>query len=144
MIIFVNAQNYRNSWWLFLGNIFFLVVIAVYMLSFNKMKGGDASTQTQMAAGHIATVMGIIISCIVAAIAIAVFLPDVFTPALSDEPLENAPAQTGIGETHGLVFFVFMNATIGNLCAGSFVSIILPYTAKRNQTKDRKSEVLNN
>jgi predicted ABC-type exoprotein transport system permease subunit len=144
MIIFVNSGDYQNTWLLFLGNGLFLVAIAAYMLSFNKMKGGDASTQTQMAAGHIATIAGIIISCIVAAIAIAVFIPDVFSPGLADNALENAPAQTGTGKTHGLIFFVFMNATIGNLCGGSFVSLILPYTAKRDQTKDRKSEVLNN
>lgn len=144
MIIFVNSEAYRSTWLLFIGNVLFLVVIAAYMLSFNKMKGGDASTQTQMAAGHIATAIGIIISCIVAAIAIAIFIPDVFNSGLSDKAISDAPAQTGTGKTHGLVFFVFMNAIIGNICGGSFASIILPYAAKRNQTKDRKSEVLNN
>ena len=144
MIIFVNSEDYQNTWWLFVGNGLFLVAIAAYMLSFNKMKGGDASTQTQMAAGHIATVIGIIISCIVSAIAIAIFIPDEFSPGISDKALENEPAQTGTGKTHGLVFFVFMCAIIGNLCGGSFSSLMLPYTAKRNQTKDRKSEVLNN
>jgi hypothetical protein len=144
MIIFVNSQNYQNTWWLFVGNGLFLVVIAAYMLSFNKMKGGDASTQTQMAAGHIATLVGIIFSCIISAIAISVFIPDVFRSDLSDKALDNAPAQTGTGKTHGLLFFVFMCAIVGNLCGGSFSSIMLPYTAKRNQTKDRKSEVLNN
>lgn len=144
MIIFINSEDYAQTWLLFLGNGFFLVAIAIYMLTFNKMKGGDASTQTQMAAGHIATAIGIILSCIVAAIAIAVFIPDIFSPGLSDKALENAPSQTGTGKTHGLVFFVFMCATIGNLCGGSFSSLMLPYAAKRNQTKDRKSEVLNN
>lgn len=127
-----------------MGNGLFLVAIAAYMLSFNKMKGGDASTQTQMAAGHIATAMGIVISCIVSAIVIAILIPEVFSTSVPDKTLEDAPAQTGTGDTHGLVFFVFMCAIIGNVCGGSFASIILPYTAKRNQTKDRKSEVLNN
>lgn len=144
MIIYVNSENYQKTWLLFLGNGLFLVSIAVYMLTFNAKKGGDASTQTQIAAGHIATVFGIIISCIVAAIAIAVFIPDIFSPGLSDKALENAPSQTGTGKTHGLIFFVYMCAVIGNVCGGSFASIILPYSAKRNQTKDRKSEVLNN
>jgi len=143
-LIFINSENYAQTWLLFLGNGFFLVVIAIYMLTFNSKRGGDVSTQTQMAAGHIATAIGIIISCIAAAIAIAVFIPDVFSPGLSDKALANAPAQTGTGKTHGLVFFVFMCAVIGNICGGSFASLMLPYAAKRNQTKDRKSEVLNN
>jgi hypothetical protein len=144
MLIFINSQNYQKTWLLFLGNGLFLVAIAAYMLSFNRMKGGDASTQTQMAAGHIATAIGIVISCIVSAIAIAIIIPNVFSSDLATKTLENAPAQTGTGETHGLVFFVFMTAVIGNVSGGSFASIILPYAAKRNQTKDRKSEVLNN
>ncbi|WP_018611755.1 hypothetical protein [Segetibacter koreensis] len=144
MLVYLNLDNYQNTWLLFLGNGLFLVVIATYMLNFNKMKGGDASTQTQVAAGHIATAIGIIISCIVAAIAISVFIPDVFSSGMSYKALENAPSQTGTGKTHGLIFFVFMSAIIGNVCGGSFASIMLPYTAKRNQTKDRKSEVLNN
>ena len=144
MLIFINSENYAATWLLFLGNALFLCVIAIYMLNFNSKKGGDASTQTQMAAGHIATVIGIIVSCIVAAIGIAVFIPDIFSSGLSDNALQNAPSQTGTGKTHGLVFFVFMCAVIGNVCGGSFASLMLPYAAKRNQTKDRKSEVLNN
>jgi len=57
------------------------------------------------AAGHITTVVGIIISCIVAAIAVSIFVP-------SDTVLENAPAVTGTGKTHGMVFMVFISNNI--------------------------------
>ena len=144
MIIFVKSADYGATWWLFVGNVLFLVAIAMYMIEFNKSKGENASTQTMVAAGHTATIVGIIISCIVAAIALALFIPDIFSSGISDKALEDAPSQTGTGKTHGLVFFVFMNAVIGNVCGGSFASIIVPYTAKKNQTIDKKSEVLNN
>jgi hypothetical protein len=90
------------------------------------------------------TITGIIISTIVAVIALLIFVPDILSSGQSDTVLENAPSTTGTGKTHGLVFMLFMNAIIGNLVAGSLPSIILSYTAKRDQTKDRKSEVLNN
>lgn len=137
MIIFIKSAEYEATWWLYVGNALFLVVIALYMLAFNKGQRENASTQTMIAAGHITTIVGIIISSIVSAIALSVFVP-------GDTVLENAPAQTGTGETNGLVFILFMNAIIGNLCGGSFASIIVPYTARKNQTKDKKSEVLNN
>jgi len=137
MIMFVKSAEFSSTYLLYIGNVLFLVAIAIYMLSFNKKKGENASTQTMNAAGHIATFFGIIISCIVAAIVLSVFMP-------GETILQDAPAQTGNGDTHGLVFMVFMNAIIGNLVGGSFVSIILPYTARKNQTKDKKSEVLNN
>jgi hypothetical protein len=144
MFIFLKLGDYVSTWWLFVGNGLFLVVIAAYMLVFNKSQRENASTQTMMAAGHIATIIGIIISCIVAAIALVTFIPDIFNSGLSERAMEDAPAWTGAGKTHGLVFFVFMNATIGNFCGGSFSSILIPYSARRNQTKDKKSEVLNN
>lgn len=144
MIIFVSSAKFSNTWWLYVGNVLFLICIASFMLSFNKKKGEDPSSQTMVAAGHITTVAGIIISLIVAIIALVMFFPDIFSSGQSDTVLENAPSQTGTGKTHGLVFMLFMNTIIGNLVAGSVPSILLSYTAKRNQTKDRKSEVLNN
>ncbi|MEJ7680021.1 MAG: hypothetical protein WKG06_19615 [Segetibacter sp.] len=144
MIIFVSSAKFSNTWWLYVGNVLFLLGIVFFMLAFNKRKGEDTSTQTMVAAGHITTVVGIIISIIVAVIALLMFVPDIFNSGQSDTVLENAPSGTGTGKTHGLVFMMFMNAIIGNLVAGSVPSILLSYTAKRDQTKDRKSEVLNN
>ena len=144
LIIFIRSNEYTATWWLYVGNALFLVAIAVYMLQFNKMQNENASTQTMIAAGHIATAMGIILSCIVAAIALSIFFPDIFSSGKSDAAMTDAPAQMGTGKTNGLVFAVFMNAIIGNLCGGSFASVMIPYTARKNQTKDRKSEVLNN
>jgi hypothetical protein len=143
-IIFIKSADYRSAWLLYLGNVLFLVAIAFYMLVFNKGQRENASTQTMMATGHIATIVGIIISCIVAVIALVIFIPDVFGSGISNKAMEDAPAQTGTGNTHGLVFFVFMNATIGNFCGGSFSSILIPYSARKNQTKDKRSEVVNN
>lgn len=144
MIIFISSASYRDTWWLYVGNVLFLFGIVFFMLRFNKKKGEDASTQTMVAAGHITTALGIIISLIVAVIAIVIFIPDIFNSGQSDTVLASAPSQTGTGKTHGMIFMLFMNAIMGNLVAGSFPSIILSYTAKKDQTKDRKSEVLNN
>ena len=144
MVIFLTQKDYAATWWLFVGNALFLVVIAMYMLAFNKGQNENASTQTMLAVGHTATVVGILVSCIVALILLFVFVPDIFSSGTSESALPDAPAQTGTGKTHGLIFFLFMNATIGNFCGGSFASIIIPYTARKNQTKDKKTEVLNN
>lgn len=144
MIIFVSSAKFSSTYWLYVGNVLFLLSIIFFMLSFSKKKGEDASTQTMVAAGHITTAVGIIISIIAAVVALLIFVPDIFNSGQSDSVLQNAPSQTGTGKTHGLVFMLFMNTIIGNLVAGSFPSIILSYTAKKDQTKDRKSEVLNN
>ena len=144
MIFFITSDKYGGAWLLFLGNVLFLIGIAIYMLNFNKRRGENASTQDMIAAGHIATAVGILVSIVVAIIVLLIFVPDIFKSTQSDEVLSNAPATTGNGKTHGLVFMVFMNTIIGNLAAGSFASIILPISARKDQTKDTKSQVLNN
>ena len=144
MVIFLSSSKFSNIWWLYVGNVLFLLSIVFFMLSFNKKKGEDTSTQTMVAAGHITTITGIIISLIVAIIALFIFVPDLFNAGQSNTVLEDAPSQTGTGKTHGMIFILFMNTIIANLVAGSVPSIILSYTAKRDQTKDKKSEVLNN
>ena len=144
MLIFLYKGDFVSTWYLFLGDGLVMVVIGAYMLAWNKSKGENASTQTMVAAGHIATVIAIIISCIVAFIALPMFVPGAFGEGKADEVLVGAPSQTGTGKTNGLVFILFMCATVGIFCFGSFASFLLPYTARKDQTKDRKSEVLNN
>ncbi|MDQ6814055.1 MAG: hypothetical protein M3040_09970 [Bacteroidota bacterium] len=144
MVMFVRSADYNNTYLLFIGNFLFLIVIGAFVLFFNKRKGENASTQTMRAAGHIATVFGIVLSCLAAFIAISVFIPSIYNSGGSNTVLENAPSQTGTGKTHGLVFMLFMSTIIGNLCGGSVASILIPITARKDQTKDKKSEVLNN
>jgi hypothetical protein len=81
---------------------------------------------------------------VVATIALVIFVPDIFGSGKSETLLSNAPAETGTGKTNGLVFILYMNTIIGNFSGGSIASILMPITVRRDQTKDRKSEVLNN
>jgi hypothetical protein len=144
VIVFLKSTDYQTTYWLYIGNFLFLISIAVFVLAFNKKKGENASTQTLRAVGHVATFFGVILATIVAAIALFIFVPDIFNSGKSDTILENAPSQTGTGKTNGLVLMLFMNTIIGNFAGGSIASILIPITAKKNQTKDSKSEVLNN
>jgi hypothetical protein len=144
MIIFLNAANYQETYLLYIGNFLFMIAIGVFVYAFNRRKSDNASTQTLKAAGHVATILGVILSVIVATIALVIFVPDVFGSGKSDTILENAPAQTGTGKTNGLVLVLYMSTIIGNFSGGSVASILIPITAKRDQTKDKKSEVLNN
>lgn len=144
MIIFLKAADYNSTYLLFVGNFLFLGAVAMFVWSLNKRKGENASTQTMRAAGHVATIFGIIVSCIITLIALFIFVPDIFNSDQSGVVLKDAPSQTGTGETNGLVFLLFMNTIIGNFCGGSIASILIPITARKNQTKDSKSNVLNN
>jgi hypothetical protein len=141
---YLRTPEFRDTWLLFLGNALFLVVISVYILLVNRKNNENASTQNMNAAGHIVTIVGVLLSSIICFILLMLFVPDLFSAGATDTVLEDSPAQTRGGKTDGLVFMLFMNAIIGNFAAGSFASIILPYAAKRDQKKDKSSEVLEN
>jgi uncharacterized membrane protein len=135
LIIFLQDTTFSHAWLLYLGNFLFMCAIAVYMIRFNAKKDENAATTSLLSTGHLVTVLGVIISVILAFIALSVFVPGLFTSS-PDKVLENAPAQEEGRATNGLVFMVFMNAIVGNVSTGSFVSIILAYYQKRDQTKE--------
>lgn len=142
MIEFVRSANFNATWWLYVGNALFMVAIAFYMLHHIQGKKEGASAGSMVIAGHITTIAGIILSCIISFIVISIYIPGIFSSGRADTVLQHAPAQQNDGKTKGLVLMVFMNAIIGNIVAGSFTSIMLAYTAKLNQTKDKKPRVL--
>jgi hypothetical protein len=90
-----------------------------------------------LAAGHIATVAGIVIACLLCFILVLVLVPGYLQAGTADKVLTSAPANTVKDKTNGLSFMLFMNAIIGNVVAGSAASIIYPFTLKRDQTKEK-------
>lgn len=144
MIMFLNSASFSSTYLLFIGNMLFAFAVAILLYIYNNSRGGNASTQNMKAVGHIASITGVIIATIIAAIALVIIVPDILSSGKSETAFENAPSQTGTGKTNGLVFVLLMNTIIGNFTGGSLAALIVPITAKKDQTKDRNSEVLNN
>ncbi len=132
--IFIHNETFRSAWILFIGNVLFACCIAAFILSYNKRRKQDASAGTMVFAGHITTVMGIIIACIIC-ILIFFLLPGAGGSGHTgaNEVLNNAAPQLQSGARDQYLLTLIMDAIVGNVSAGSFISIILPYTAKRNQ-----------
>lgn len=135
VFFYIRDASYTKSWILYIGNFLFLLVIAVFIFSFNGKRHKNAGSVTMLASGHITTVMGILFSLVLCALLLVIFIPGIFHTA-PGKVLANAPANTVTGNTNGLVFTVFANAIVGNMAGGSFVSIMLPFTLKGDQTKE--------
>jgi hypothetical protein len=134
-MLFLKSGVFADSWWLFAGNFFFMVVVGAFVLRTNYKEKENINTSLSVVSGHLVATIGVVLSCIFAFILLNIHVPNL----LSDGPvkvLEQSPAQTQNGRTDGLALLLFMNAIIGNITAGSFASIILPYTMKRNQAKE--------
>lgn len=136
VIVFLRNASYTQSWLLYLGNFLFLAVIVTFLFSFNRKRHQNASTVSMLAAGHITTVMSILISVLICLVLIFLLVPGLFQPGMADKAMTNAPANIIKGNTNGLVFEVIANAIVGNIAAGSFASIVFSFTLKGDQTSE--------
>lgn len=136
VFFFIRNATYTDAWLLYLGNGLFLAAIALFMLMFNKKRSENASTVVMLTTGHITTVAGIFLACIMCFLLLSFMVPGLFETGTTDKVLTDAPANAVDDKTNGLNFMVLMNAVIGNVSAGSFIAILFAFTAKRDQTRE--------
>jgi len=136
MFFFLRDAKFTETWLLYLGDALFLFSMIVVMLILNKKAAGYPATGSLLIVGHTITIFSIVIIAIVAFILFLVFVPDLFNSD-AGRTLKQTPANMIHGNTNGLAFIVFMNALFGTGSAGSFASIIMSYSMKKEQRGDR-------
>jgi len=107
----------------------------VVMIILNNRSHGDAATGSLLIVGHAITIFSIVLICLIALILLLIYVPDLFGSD-AGKTLKQTPANMIHGNTNGLAFIVFMNALFGTGSAGSFVSIMMSYTMRREQRGD--------
>lgn len=123
-IIFIERETYTSIWLLYLGNAFFLCSIFAFMVIYKRPTDKNTMKLFMVYAGHIVSVLGILISCLLLLVIIFIVKPSFF--------------QTNVQNISGginLGFSLFVNAVIGNISAGSFASIITSYITRSNYTQ---------
>lgn len=138
VFFYIRCAEYRESWLLYLGSFFFLVVIWIHTIIDNKKRGQNESTIAMAFASHITTLAGIVVACLLSFLMLVALVPGYLQTGETGKSLAGAPANTISDKTDGLSFDVFMAATVINFSVGSFASIILPFYTKRNQTRDTR------
>jgi hypothetical protein len=136
MFFFLRDARFSETWLLYLGDALFLVSMIIVMVILNKKTEENAATGSLLIVGHAITIFSIVIVAIVGFILLLVFVPDLFSSD-AGRTLKQTPANMIHGNTNGLAFIVFMNALFGTGSAGSFVSIMMSYTMKKEQRGDR-------
>lgn len=135
--IYIQSADYTLSWILYVGSFLFLIVIWVHTMQENRKRKENESTVSLVFASHVTTIIGVFISCAICFILLAVMIPGYFSSD-ADKVLTSEPGNTIIDRTEGLSSHVFIAATLVNFSVGSFAGIILPFYAKRNQTRDSR------
>lgn len=137
--IFVYRATYVDTWILYVGNSAFMVAIAYFMFQFNHRREGNASATSMVIAGHVTTVIGTILATLLGLLLLIIMVPGFFEAGDAGRVLQDEPANMPQGNTDGLGFIVVANAIFGNASMGSFVSLILAFTLKRNQARESRS-----
>ena len=130
VIFFLKAADYTRAWELYIGNFLFLLVIVLFLFTFNKKRDENAGTLLMLTASSITTVLGTIAATILGLGLLLIFVPGLLQSGTPDKVLTNAPGNSVLDKTDGLVFMVISNAIIGNVSSGLFVSIIFPFSMK--------------
>lgn len=137
VVIFLSSPDYSEAWLLYLGNLLFLFPVLAFLYAFNRKRSENAGTLAMLTAGHITTVAGIVISCILAFILLLIMVPGYLGGGETEKVLTGEPANITDDKTRGFSFMIFATAIIGNLATGSFVSIIFPFAMKADQTREK-------
>jgi hypothetical protein len=136
MFFFLRDSRFPETWLLYLGDALFLFSMIVVMLILNKKAASDAATGSLLITGHAITIFSIIIICLIAFILLLFYVPGLFS-SNAGRALKQTPTNMIHGNTNGLAFVVFMNALFGTGAAGSFASLMMSYTMKKEQRGDR-------
>src|SRR3954471_11325956 len=72
------ANKYQNLYLLFVGNALFMGVIFYYNLYLTRHPYDGKRAISMLAAGHLATLVGTVLSVIVVIISMFIFFPDLF------------------------------------------------------------------
>jgi hypothetical protein len=137
VIFFIRESTFSQTWLLYLGDAFFLFSMVVVMLILSRQAHDDAGTGALLIAGHAITVFSIILICVITFILLLIYVPGLFSPGNTQKSLTQTPANMVYDKTHGLMFVLYMNAVFGTGTAGSFASIVMSYSTRREQRGDK-------
>jgi hypothetical protein len=134
VVFYIRNASFQGSWMLYVGNLLFGIGIMGFLISYLRKKKESAYSSYMVLAGHVVTFIGIILSCIISLLLLLIISPGVFHSVTSNTPvLGDSPAQMRDNIHNGLMTGLFMNAVVGNISAGSFLSIVLPNTMRKTE-----------
>ena len=130
--IFLYNDTYNLSYLLYIGNVLFGIVIIFFLFNYNKNRAPNSKAKYMVASGHITAVIGILISVVIIFILMAIIHPNGYDTVSQTSKALKHPAAALEGDTHPLIYVLLMDAVFGNIGISSFLSFMLPYTAKSN------------
>ena len=113
-----------------------MFVIMIYALKLTKRRPDYYSTWGMIIAGQMAVGVGIVVSVISSFMLCYFYLPGFMNNSIADDFLGNFPRVLNVNNSETLEL-IFITAIIENYLAGAFISAMIAYAVKPNQTEDQ-------
>jgi hypothetical protein len=136
-LIYIRSANYEKSWLLYVGSFLFMITQWIHTILESKRRENNESTVALVFASHAATMVGIVVSCILSFLLLSLFVPG-YLSSSHPKTLTEEPVNIIHDKTEGLSFSVFMAATAINFSLGFFTAIVIPFILIKNQTRDSR------
>lgn len=121
LIIYIRDETFTQTWLLYLDNALFLVYIFIFEFLFF---GQQHETDSPVNAGLAVTISGVIISCLLIFLVVAIFAPLLYKVGDAAITLQNKPPDFPKKSEFGVWLILFASAIFGNMVAGAFCSIM--------------------
>jgi multisubunit Na+/H+ antiporter MnhC subunit len=137
VLFFLKDSRYENFYYLYIGNALFAGMITWHAFQLLYRPYDGKRSVTMLVAGNLTVLTGILICCIFIWIAMFMYSPELFSKTATANILRDAPPTIQPHMPAQLSFMLMLNAIVVNFGTGAFVSVIMSYAGKRNQTKDK-------
>jgi hypothetical protein len=135
VLYFILQDNYEESYWLYIGNVFFAAGILIGFRIYHKTHREPALAMSIMSSGIKTVLLGIVIAFFLLLIILFIDIPHLFRHAGATKQMTEGPVNIISDSTKGLKFMLFINDLIGNFMAGAFISVFYTFTRKRDQLR---------
>ncbi|MCW3089481.1 MAG: hypothetical protein JWP81_550 [Ferruginibacter sp.] len=137
VVLFLYSNSYQHLYYLFIGCVLFMAAIFFYVYRLLYTRYDEKRAVSMLLAGHLATLTGIIIASLLVVVAMLFFNADLFSRVPADQLLPGAATQDRQNTPVYLLLMILSTTVIGNFATGSFISVIVSYAGKLDQTKDK-------
>lgn len=133
IFFYIKNAEFKSSWILYIGNLLFAGVIAVYLFFEIRERNFYASATRFLKRGYIIAIIGIAFSVIFSLLLLFIMVPDFISSSPgSDATFTSPPAQLR-GHNNGFVFILLLDAVVGNFSTASFVALMVSVTSTKSQ-----------
>ncbi len=129
VVIFLMKESYTSIWILFLGNVIFMISLAIWIYIINRSEKFEGSPVTSTFSGHILSITGAAIAVILSVILYFIF--DFAVHSSNGEVLQHAPGSFSTTASHQMLLILIIITALGNTVSGFLAALLTSFDVSK-------------